>query len=221
MRIGIICSHIREGNEILKVIKKKKERKEDKLKIWEGFFKKHKLILITNALGRDLASLAVSLLIKEFKVEIIINCGGAGAINPKRKVKDIIIGREFIEYKDYSHHDYLKIGEDNLNLVNQFKELITSSHFKIYEGLVVSGNENVGSQNLKRVLWERSQAECIDWESATVAKLAILNKTPFLIIRGISDFAEENYKKEFYQNIEEVVKVYSKILILYLAKISI
>ncbi|MDI6786101.1 MAG: 5'-methylthioadenosine/S-adenosylhomocysteine nucleosidase [bacterium] len=221
MIIGIICSHIREGKEILKAVRNLQEKEANGLNLWEGFFKDHRLILATNVFGKDLASLATSFLIKEIKVEIVINCGGAGAINPKRKIKDIIIGNNFIKYDSFSKDTFQVIKKSFLNLVNKFKELTTSYHdHKICEGLIVSGNENVENFSLKNTLWKKHQAECVDWESATVAKISIQNKIPFLILRGISDQAKENFKEEFYQNIDKVAKIYSKLFLKFLSKLT-
>ena len=71
------------------------------------------------------------------------------------------------------------------------------SRSQIFTGLIISGDQDINSREKKQFLWEKYKAQCGEWEGAAIATVARINNIPWLIIRSISDLAEENFASEF------------------------
>ena len=63
---------------------------------------------------------------------------------------------------------------------------------KIFEGKVVSGDQFIGTHEAKVYLRDTFNGDCAEMEGAAMAHTAYLNNVPFLIIRAISDKADNS-----------------------------
>jgi len=71
---------------------------------------------------------------------------------------------------------------------------------KMIPGRVVSGQRFINDIEAKLKLHENMSADCVEMEGAAIAHACYLTKTPFLIIRSISDCLNdvgENSSKSF------------------------
>ena len=68
---------------------------------------------------------------------------------------------------------------------------------KVYEGRVVSGDQFVSDKEKKSWLIKTFEGYCTEMEGAAIAQTAYLNKIPFLIIRAISDKADDSAKMNY------------------------
>ena len=62
----------------------------------------------------------------------------------------------------------------------------------MFVGRVVSGDQFICSKEKKQWLKEYFNAQCTEMEGAAIAQAAYLNNVPFLIIRAISDKADDS-----------------------------
>ena len=60
------------------------------------------------------------------------------------------------------------------------------------EGLVVSGDQFIAEQAVRKHLIDTFHGDCAEMEGAAIAQAAYLNGIPFLIIRAISDKADDS-----------------------------
>ena len=67
----------------------------------------------------------------------------------------------------------------------------------VYEGRVVSGDQFVSSQEKKEWLIRNFKGSCTEMEGAAIAQAAYLNGIPFLIIRAISDKADNSATMDY------------------------
>ena len=61
----------------------------------------------------------------------------------------------------------------------------------VFTGPVASGDRFVSSTEEKNKIWTHFKAYCAEMEGGAVAHVCYLNKIPFVIIRSISDSADE------------------------------
>ena len=64
-------------------------------------------------------------------------------------------------------------------------------------GRVVSGDQFISSKDVKERLISQFQGDCAEMEGASIAHGAYLNKIPFVIIRAISDKADDSAEMDY------------------------
>jgi adenosylhomocysteine nucleosidase len=72
---------------------------------------------------------------------------------------------------------------------------------KYYIGRIITG-ESFITHNERESLIERFNPLCVDMESASVAHTCFANNMPFIVIRSMTDNADENGSESFENNIE-------------------
>ena len=77
-----------------------------------------------------------------------------------------------------------------------------------YVGRVVSGDQFISDNKKKHYLINEFDGYCAEMEGASMAQVATLNKIPFVIIRAISDKAD-NSAPVAYETFEEQAIVHT------------
>ena len=71
------------------------------------------------------------------------------------------------------------------------------SAVSIYEGRVLTGDQFICDKKKKEWLSETFNGSCTEMEGAAIAQAAYLNKIPFLIVRAISDKADDSASMDY------------------------
>jgi len=79
-------------------------------------------------------------------------------------------------------------------------------------GRVVSGDQFISSKDVKDNLIENFQGDCAEMEGAAIAHGAYLNNLPFVIIRAISDKADDSAEMD-YPTFEKAAAIHSAKLV--------
>jgi adenosylhomocysteine nucleosidase len=77
---------------------------------------------------------------------------------------------------------------------------------KAVEGRVCSGDQFISSAAQKEAITSRFGGECCEMEGGAIAQVCWLNKVPFVIIRAISDAAEEDSSVSYETFMETAAK---------------
>jgi adenosylhomocysteine nucleosidase len=64
-------------------------------------------------------------------------------------------------------------------------------------GRIATGDQFISSEKKRQWLETRWHADCVEMEGAAVAQVCVLNAIPFVIIRSVSDLANENTRVDF------------------------
>lgn len=178
------------------------------LDFYMGKMSGNNVVLVRCGIGKVNAAVCTQVLIDLYAVDYIINVGVAGSISKELKIGDIVIS------KDTMHHDMdtTHFG-DELGIIPRMetsvfeadKELIDmatsiSNQFEdsnVYVGRIISGDQFLCDLEKKNKLWTIFKAHCVDMESASIGQTCYLNKIPFLIVRSISDTADDNKENEY------------------------
>ena len=67
----------------------------------------------------------------------------------------------------------------------------------VYQGRVVSGDQFISDRQVKDKIIGNFQGFCVEMEGASIAQTAYLNHVPFVIIRAISDKADDSAEMDF------------------------
>ncbi len=223
-RIGIIGAMDEEVDILVELMNVAETIEKASLKFYKGTLENKDVVVVRCGIGKVNAALCAQILISEFDVDAVVNTGVAGALNENLDVYDIVISTDAIQYDFDTTVFGHKKGEiprmDNSTFVANEK-LINAAYesskeeaknHKVYKGRVVTGDKFISCANLKDELVNDFGAYCGEMEGAAIAHVCELNKTPFVIIRAMSDKADgsadvvyEEFVKDAAHNSKDIV----------------
>lgn len=161
------------------------------------------VVLVQCGRGKVNAGVCVQTLILRYDVNSIINTGVAGSLSSEINIGSIIISTDAVQHDvDASAlgHKRGTIPGNALSIFPADEELRKSAATAaatvvpeklVVEGRVCSGDQFVADGTKKRSLGEDFGAACCEMEGAAVAQVCIMNAIPFVLIRAISDKADD------------------------------
>ena len=162
--------------------------------------------------GKVNAAIATQILISKFEVTHIILTGVAGALNRELEIGDIVISSEvayhdvangiLTKYHPWMEDIYFRPDVELLKLCENISKSL-SLNSKCYIGRIITGEAFI-THNEREILIEKFNPLCVDMESASVAHTCYVNNIPFIVIRAMSDIADENGSEAFESNIDKV-----------------
>ena len=176
---------------------------------FEGSLNDTPVVIVRSGVGKVNAAICVQILADIFKVTHIINTGVAGSLNAALNIGDIVLS------KDVLHHDVdatifgyapgevpqLGIrefpGDESMIRLAHESCLETAPDLNAVIGRVISGDQFISSKEVKNRLIETFQGDCAEMEGAAIAHASYLNRIPFIIIRAISDKADDSAEMDY------------------------
>ncbi len=184
---------------------------------YEGQFKGVKIVLVKSGVGKVNAAICTQILINDFKVEQIIFTGVAGAIDRRVAVGDIVVAEDLVQHDiDATGFDY-KLGEvpgldqvaftadkKLLALAKEAGKKITAEkEIDLYSGRILSGDQFISDQEKVAELKANFGGYCTEMEGAALAQVCFLNDIPFVVVRSISDNADQEAGHSFVEFVKE------------------
>ncbi len=178
--------------------------------IYHGKCENTDVYICLAGVGKVNAAASTQRLCDLFDVDVVINSGVAGGVSRNLGICDIAIS-EKLTYHDFSPIDVLdkyephcsvfRADEKLVNLAKKACDEIKASESKFgYDvGMIVSGDMFVEDSAYVKYLHEKYSALCTEMEGAAVAHVCVLNNKPFVVIRALSDNADENADMSFEQ----------------------
>ena len=228
-KIGIIGAMELEVSELKSAMKDVNITKKAGMEFNEGLLNDVPVVVVRSGVGKVNAGICVQILKDIFDVDYIINTGVAGSLNASLDIGDILIS------KDAIHHDVdatifgYKLGEVPQLGVWEFKaderlgQLAKETceqvnpDIKARIGRVVSGDQFISSSEVKEKLIKEFKGDCAEMEGASIAHASFLNDIPFVIIRAISDKADNSAQMD-YPTFEKAAAIHSAMLVKELVK---
>lgn len=202
--IGIIGAMDEEVEQIVQVMGVEKEEVKASMTFKAGKLEGKEVVIVRSGIGKVNAAVCTQILVDDFGVDYVINTGIAGSLNAKIDIGDIVIS------SDVLHHDVdatgfgYAVGQiprmDTLSFQadEQLIELAKAACKKVvpsigaHVGRVVSGDQFISDKAIKDKITANFKGYCTEMEGAAIAQAAYLNKVPFLILRAISDKADDS-----------------------------
>lgn len=168
------------------------------------------MVISRSGIGKAKAATVTGLLIALYNVSYIINSGIAGSISPTLHIADIVFSTDATYHDaDFTPFNYAKgqmPGEPEV--FNANSELIAKAEIAastipelkdhVKKGLVVSGDQFINTPEGKATIAKNfPQAMVTECEGAPIAQIAHDFNVPFIIIRSVSDCADENETKTY------------------------
>ncbi len=167
-------------------------------------------VAVVCGVGKVNAAMCVQILADCFCVTHVINTGVAGSLCAELDIGDLVISSQAI-YHDFDCHalnpDYV-VGQVPGLPVRSFcgDEMLVdyackacrqvhAGHFRV--GTVASGDQFVCQKAQKERIIADTGALCTEMEGAAIAHTAWKNGIPFVVIRAISDKADDSAQMDY------------------------
>ncbi len=167
------------------------------------------VVIVRSGIGKVNAGICAQILVDKFDVDVLINTGIAGSLNPAIDIGDMVISTDAV------HHDMdATIFGDEIGQVPRMdvrffpadKELVEKARranelanpeITTFTGRVASGDQFVASSDVKQKIVDNFGAYCTEMEGAGIAHAAYLNNISYVIIRAISDKADNSATMDY------------------------
>lgn len=217
MKIGIIGAMEEEVEIIKKNMKLNKVQKKAKMEFYEGEFKSKNIVVVKSGIGKVNAAACAQILIDDFNVDLIINTGVAGGVKHGIKPLDVVISSDLVEHDADGTACNYKPGQIPRMDVYSFKadeKLISlakeaakkSTEFSAYVGRIISGDQIIADSNKLEYFRETFNASAVEMEGAAIGHVCYLNAVPFVVIRSISDSADEKQDMDYDKFVDISIK---------------
>ena len=175
----------------------------------KGIMSGKEVVVVRSGIGKVNMGICAQILIDCFGVDTLINTGVAGSLDADINIGDIVISTDAVQHD----MDVSMLGEP----VGQIPRMDTFSFpadeklvklavevnkevnpdIQTFTGRVLSGDQFISSDDVKKRLIEVFHGDCAEMEGASIAHGAYLNKIPFIVIRAISDKADGSAEMDY------------------------
>lgn len=179
------------------------------MEFYKGKLAGKEVVVVRSGIGKVNAAVCAQILVDDYKVSALINTGIAGSLKNEINIGDVVLS------SDVLHHDMDAVSfgyalgqiprmevlsfEADKNLIALAKECSekVNPEVGIFVGRVVSGDQFVSSKEKKEWIVNNFEGYCTEMEGAAIAQTAYLNHIPFVIIRAISDKADDSAHMDY------------------------
>ncbi len=223
-KIGIIGAMELEVEELKSKLEGETITEKAGMKFYEGILNGANVVVVRSGIGKVNAALCVQILADIFQVTHVINTGVAGSLNAKLDIGDILVSKDALQHDmDVTVFGYA-LGEVPQMGCREFKadeRLVTlamdsckkvNPDIHVLSGRVVSGDQFISQKDVKERLISEFQGDCAEMEGGAIAHGAYLNNIPFVIIRAISDKADDSAEMD-YPTFEKAAARHSALLV--------
>jgi adenosylhomocysteine nucleosidase len=178
------------------------------LEFYEGSLQGCEVIVVRCGIGKVNAAICTQLLASVFNVTHIINTGIAGAIFQKLRPCDIVLSTDALYHDfDATGFSYPPTVIPGMNSVFEAdKALLVVAEqagqslkldSKMCRGRIATGDIFVASKTKKSDIQKLCNPMCVEMEGAAIAHTCYVNDIPFVIIRCISDMADDSGNTDY------------------------
>ena len=179
------------------------------MEFYSGLWHEKPVTVVRSGIGKVNAAICAQILVDLFYVDAIINTGIAGSLKAEINIGDVVLSTDALQHDvDARGFGYA------LGVIPQMKEsdfkadeklialaqeccLQVCPDIRAFAGRVISGDQFISDKEKKNQLVREFQGFCTEMEGAAIAQSAYLNGIPFLIIRAISDKADDSATMDY------------------------
>lgn len=190
---------------------------------YKGTIYDKKVVLACCGIGKVNATMCATALINIFNCTQVINVGIAGATGSGLNVLDIVLSQKTVFHdqdavmlKYYPKTEFFRADANLLNLAKSVCDNISDVNYRV--GLIATGDVFVNNNDIKSNIINKYNPDCVEMEGCAIAHVCSCSDIPFLIIRCMSDSADDSAKNT-YDNFLELSANKSATIILNMLKI--
>ena len=178
------------------------------MEFYDGKLEGLDAVVVQCGVGKVNAAMCAQILCSVFGVTHLVNTGIAGSLCAQLDIGDLVVSRDAM-YHDFDcvHFGYemgkvpgmdtvaFPADETLIDYARNAAEERNPGHVRI--GRVASGDLFVAEKSAKNRIIEKTNAICTEMEGAAIAQTAYRNKVPFVILRAISDKADDSAEMDY------------------------
>ena len=164
---------------------------------YTGTLAGRRAVLCCAGMGKVNAACGAQLLITKFGAGALIFSGIAGNMTDKIGVGDVVIGKTLL-YHDAERRmiaeswPHLQEFTGDAAMIAAAEAACAEAGVKYIVGKIATGDDFVGDSATKNAIAAKCAPDCVEMEGAAVAHLAAKYGAPCVVLRAMSDNADEN-----------------------------
>lgn len=207
--IGIIGAMEEEVAGLKEMMENVTITRKASMEFYEGTLEGKKVVVVRSGIGKVNAGICAQILADVFQAEVILNTGIAGSLNKEINIGDIVISTDVLQHDvDAVAFGYEKGQIPQMDVMSfQADEALrhlavqvckeVNPEIQVFEGRIASGDQFISSREVKEAIAGEFGGYAVEMEGAAIGQAAYLNKIPFLIIRAISDKADDSAQMDY------------------------
>ena len=207
MKLGIIGAMEQEVETLLGLLENKTAAVRTGSTYYEGTLDGLDVVVVQCGIGKVNAALCVQVLCDCYGVTHVVNTGIAGSLSPELDIGDLVISSDAMYHDvDCVHFGYtmgqmpgMPVCFEADGQLREYAyaaaETVNPGHTKI--GRIASGDQFVAEKDLKEKIITVTGGLCTEMEGTAIAHAAFRNGVPFVIIRAISDKADDSAEMDY------------------------
>lgn len=205
--IGIIGAMKIEVEQIISNMTEKKTETVSGIEFVSGLFFGKPAVAAVAGVGKVNAAVCAEAMLLKYSPELVINTGVGGGLDTNLKIGDIAVSCCTAEHdmdttplgepKGFiSGLDTVKIKASE-TAVEQLKTVLEELNINYAVGAIASGDQFINSPEEKERIKREFNAVCCEMEGASIGHVCAMNKVPFVVLRAISDGADDSSHLSF------------------------
>ncbi|MDR2090917.1 MAG: 5'-methylthioadenosine/adenosylhomocysteine nucleosidase [Clostridiales bacterium] len=167
------------------------------------------VVIAKCGIGKVQAAMCAAIMIGEFNAKKIINTGVAGAVYSELLIGDVVVSSDTCQY-DIEHTAtgeplgklpdidtvYFPADKTLIRLAEDAGKSVLKNN-KLYVGTIATGDRFVADKETKKFIRDNFGGYAAEMEGGAIGAVCYLNKIPYVVIRAVSDNADETAGGEY------------------------
>ena len=209
MRLGIIGAMTVEVETLRQNMTNVESVDRAGMTFYQGELEGVPAVVVVCGVGKVNAAMCVQILCDCFGVTHMVNTGIAGSLKAEINIGDMVICSDTLQHDmDATGFGYSVgvipqmecstfVADEKLQKLAQECCAVVNPEISTFVGRVVSGDQFISDKAKKQWLTDTFAGYCTEMEGAAIAQAAYRNQVPFLIIRAISDKADDSATMDY------------------------
>lgn len=207
--LGIIGAMEVEVKELREMMENPQAQTVAGMTFYQGKIKGKDVVVVRSGIGKVNAGICSQILVDRYNVDGIINTGIAGSLRNEINIGDIVLATVAVQHDvdatgfGYGVGEIPQMGIKEFPADEKLRELAVkccqkaNPDIQTFCGRVASGDQFISSKEKKNWIHDTFDAYCTEMEGAAIAQAAYLNNIPYLIVRAISDKADDSANMDY------------------------
>lgn len=187
---------------------------------YEGTVHDREIVLVCCGVGKVNAAVCAAAVLSQFGADCIINVGIAGAMEHGLHILDVVISAEVgfhdqdaVMLKYYPQRAFFPADDALIALCDKACAALPEMEGRWRHGRIVSGDRFVDDTQTKQSIDARYAPACVEMEGAAIGHAAFMYEKPYLVIRTMSDAADDAANETYDNFIGEAAHTSASIIL--------